>query len=643
MATYDEDLNIIEDVNVDNFPQYQNIKYNIGSIRKHTGELKDYFAKIFDKSTGISGSITYVLTPDDMLVEHYNPKTKNVTFEQIQCFYFNNVVIEMQLSPLEYRDAYVKYYKLQPYNKIIEKNPNASHNPNAKDKYRFVYTCQKVTLTQHQIGFTYSIVLNGYYGINGWEWLGRNPSFNPLDCYKFQKNSESKELFNPEYYQLTKKTRKLEKVGDPLVNLQTGNSLQQVKFPGFYTNNKSFIRFANQLTSDTTEYKLTDNKDSSNNDVLPQNSDNLGYEDLTNNKFVLFNGFDNNYQLINIQKNSTSIAFSYIDLETRKEHVLRYDLQTTDKIYIVKRSQNTISYNNNNFITSVWENCNYSSAREITTPNDFVYTLSFQDYNNNDRYDNHVCRLAGPTTLARWKDEWKVKVNTIYLYSAPSNLNGVYIDNGYYHDVDQITFSSINDLYKNCFTQQSYDMLYNINTRYQCVTNVNKIKMITTLIADQKESEFTPPQASSPVRYFTNSININLSGIYWKLKYSKENIAQKEDFQIVNFPDKNGISIISKINNKPGFLPNYINLLSNFNVDSTAYAYDNFPGTVKDVGFSVSTNINSPLDWIGETPYDLKYTGKKTKLSSYLRFGFESKINMPSAGYIIFLELHKSN
>lgn len=168
MATYDEDLNIIEDVNVDNFPQYQNIKYNIGSIRKHTGELKDYFAKIFNKSTGISGSITYVLTPDDMLVEHYNPKTKNITFEQVYCFYFNNVVIEMQLSP-EYRDTYVKYYKLQPYNNIIEKNPNASHNPNAKDKYRFVYTCQKVSMIKldNQIGLKYGIVLNGYYGING--------------------------------------------------------------------------------------------------------------------------------------------------------------------------------------------------------------------------------------------------------------------------------------------------------------------------------------------------------------------------------------------------------------------------------------------------------------------------------------------
>ena len=167
--------------------------------------------------------------------------------------------------------------------------------------------------------------------------------------------------------------------------------------------------------------------------------------------------------------------------------------------------------------------------------------------------------------------------------------------------------------------------------------------MATTLIADQKESEFTPPYASSPVRYFTNSINITLSGIHCELKYSKETITQKEDFQIVNFPDKNGISIISKINNKPGFLPNYINLLSNFNVDSTAYAFDSNPGTVKKVGFSVSTNINSPLGWIGETPYDLKYTSKKAQLSSYLRFGFKSQINMPSEGYIIFLELHKSN
>ena len=168
MATYDENLNIVAEVNSSNFPQYQNIKYNIGSITKHTGELKDYFAKIFDKSTHISGSITYAITPDNILVEHYNPKTKNVTFKQVNCFYFNNVVIEMQFST-EYRDTYVKYYKLQPYNDIIEKNPNASHNPNAKDKYRFIYTCQKVTMRRldNQTGLKYSVVLNGYYGING--------------------------------------------------------------------------------------------------------------------------------------------------------------------------------------------------------------------------------------------------------------------------------------------------------------------------------------------------------------------------------------------------------------------------------------------------------------------------------------------
>ena len=146
MATYDEDLNIVEDVNVSNFPQYQNIRYNIGSIRKHTGELQDYFAKIFDKGTIINGSITYILTPDNKLVEHYNPKTKTTTFEQVYCFYFNNVVIRMKDSA-DNNGSYLKYYKLQQYNKIIEKNPNASHNLQANDNsYRFVYTCQKAKI-----------------------------------------------------------------------------------------------------------------------------------------------------------------------------------------------------------------------------------------------------------------------------------------------------------------------------------------------------------------------------------------------------------------------------------------------------------------------------------------------------------------
>ena len=54
----------------------------------------------------------------------------------------------------------------------------------------------------------------------------------------------------------------------------------------------------------------------------------------------------------------------------------------------------------------------------------------------------------------------------------------------------------------------------------------------------------------------------------------------------------------------------------------------------------MSTDINSPLGRIDETPYDLKYTGKTTHLSSYLRFGFESITEVPRNGYIIFLELH---
>ena len=619
MPSYDEQLQLVE---FGNYKSLRNIKYNIGSLKTYGPSMGAYFAQVFDICDGIpTGAMSYGPTPSTYKVEHYYPKKGEVRFETVSCFHFENFVIKVN-NNVSSEKMYLKYYKLQPY------------ESNITNSYRFVYTTQKLS----DINNTFT--LDGYYGVNGWELLILT-DINVSDTYRFKKNpnDEYTQLINKEYYELTAKTKNLEQLpDDPMTNIITGNELYKIKFPGFYVQNQSVIRLANHLTNDKTQYKLVNNTDINGIEVLPQNSDNLGYEDLTNNKFILFNGFDNNYQLISIQKDSTSIAFSYIDLETRKKHVLWYDLQTKDKIYIVKRSQNIISYNNNNFITSVFEDCNYNSASNITTSNDFVYTLSFQ---NSDNY--HGCALTGPTTLVEWKDEWKIKANTIYLYSAPSNLNGVYIDNGYYEDVNQITFSSIDDLYKNYFTQQSYDMLYNIHTHYWCATNVNKIQMATTLIADQKESEFTPPYASSPVRYFTNSININLSGIYWKLKYSKENIAQKEDFQIVNFPDKNGISIISKINNKPGFLPNYINLLSNFNVDSTAYAFDHYPGTVKNVGFSVSTNINSPLGWIGETSYDLKYTSKKAQLSSYLRFGFESQINMPSEGYIIFLELHKTN
>lgn len=631
MPSYDEQLQLVE---FGEYKSLRNIKYNIGSLKTDGANMGAYFAQVFDICDGIpTGAMSYGPTPLTYEVEHYDPQTGEVKFETVSCFHFENFVIKVN-NNVSSEKMYLKYYKLQKYSDIINKIPNASKSPGADDKsYRFVYTIQKLSDVD-------TFTLDGYYGVNGWELLILT-NIDVSDTYRFKKNPDDEytQLINKEYYELTTKTKNLEQLpSDPMTNITTGNELYKIKFPGFYVQNQSVIRLANHLTSDTTQYKLTNNKDINNVEVLPQNSDNLGYEDLTNNKFILFNGFDNNYQLISIQKDSTSIAFVYIDLETRKKHVLRYDLQTKDKIYIVKRSQNIISYNNNNFITYVFKDCNYNSASKITTSNDFVYTLSFQD---SDNY--HVCTLTGPTTLVPWKDDWKIKANTIYLYSTPSNLNGVYIDNGYYEDVDQIIFSSINDLYKNYFIQQSYDMLYNINKHYWCATNINKIQMATTLITDQKESEFTLPYDSSPVRYFTNNININLSGIYWKLKYSKENIAQKEDFQIVDFPDKNGISIISKINNKPGFLPNYINLLSNFNVDSTAYAFDSNPGTVKQIGFSVSTNINSPLSWIGETPYDLKYTGKKTQLSSYLRFGFESKINMPSEGYIIFLELGKPN
>ena len=65
---------------------------------------------------------------------------------------------------------------------------------------------------------------------------------------------------------------------------------------------------------------------------------------------------------------------------------------------------------------------------------------------------------------------------------------------------------------------------------------------------------------------------------------------------------------------------------------------------MKNYNITVSSDVHQPLGAIDGNNYDLKQTSKfNTSKSNYLRFGFESKINMPSEGYIIFLELHKSN
>ena len=65
---------------------------------------------------------------------------------------------------------------------------------------------------------------------------------------------------------------------------------------------------------------------------------------------------------------------------------------------------------------------------------------------------------------------------------------------------------------------------------------------------------------------------------------------------------------------------------------------------MKDYNITVSSDFNQPLGTINGNNYDLKQTSKfDTSKSNYVRFGFESQINMPSEGYIIFLELHKSN
>ena len=144
-----------------------------------------------------------------------------------------------------------------------------------------------------------------------------NSAFEPINSYVFNQENKQKTLINSEYYDLTKKTNTLIQIDNPIINYTTGNTLKKLAFPGFYINGEnSFIRYANSETNDNTQYKLSNNKNGFqyiDTSLLPENSDNLGYEDLTNNKLVLFNGFDNNYELIDISKEDDNIVITYKD------------------------------------------------------------------------------------------------------------------------------------------------------------------------------------------------------------------------------------------------------------------------------------------------------------------------------------------
>lgn len=638
MATYDENLNIIAEINSSNFPQYRNIRYNIGSIRKHTGELKDYFNKIFDKGTIINGSITYVLTPDNKLVEHYNPKTKITTFEQVKCFYFNQVIIRME-DTTDNIDSYLKYYKLQPYNDIIDNNPSASYNPNAKDKYRFVYTCQKADIhilwNKEQI---YGLFLNGYYGINGWELLVRDPNFNPLNCYIFQKDGESKELFNTEYYQLTTKTRKLEKIDNSTINWQTGNTIQQVKFPGFYANNKSFIRFANQLTNDITQYKLADNKDINSNDVLPISSDNLGYEDLKNSKIVLFNGFDNNYELKNIVKTDDNIMIAYTDWTQNGITVTsNFQLRPKDKIYIVKRESSTVGYDNNNIYTSATYgpyNMNSSENFNLETK-DFIYTLAFEDR-------PRIC-FTGPTIKPSWLD---TTCNTIYLKFNNPELTGTYISNST-NTLSNLNFTTLPQYYNKLFVQASYnqEIVINHHSSYgNIVYEYNDFKLKNFEFISK--NKIIKNQITQGFDFKVNNIKININGSVWKLQNGTKPIFNNFTINSSEVMNKsNCLSIVSTIDNKPGMLPSYINLLSEIDTNVLLKGWmvsSAYNGTLAENNVSVSHMILKPLaSTTNGIHYDLKFAPDVENISPLLmRFGFESKTYVPSVGYIIFIELN---
>ena len=620
MPSYDEQLQLVE---FGEYKSLRNIKYNIGSLKTYGATMGAYFAQVFDICDGIpTGAMSYGPTPSIYKVQHYYPRTGEIKFETVSCFHFENFVIKVNNNVSSER-MYLKYYKLQPY------------KSNIANSYHFVYTTQKLSDID-------TFTLDGYYGVNGWELLILT-NIDVSNTYRFKKNPDDEytQLINKEYYELTTKTKNLEQLpSGPITNITTGNELYKIKFPGFYVQNQSVIRLANHLTDDVTQYKLANNKDINGIEVLPQNSDNLGYEDLLLNELILFDGLNNNYQLMDFRKSNTDISILYKDLNDNKNKTLNYQVRPSDKVYIVKRQQSTVNYSDTSrFETSArfgeYKQDTWGSKWGILTePNIFMYTFTIWE---KDPYNIPRICFTGPTVASH---------NQLYLKINTPDLLGTYIESG--NLMSSLNFGTIDNKHSSLFQKVAFDncsidsIKWTIGDIAGRAVDGHSMKRLEAII-QTSDNRATDIDYGEAYYFKTYLINININGYFWNIK---KTINPYSKFEIKSFSKNSGMAIVNTIDNKPGLLPNYINLLSKVDTSTMIYNYWNgLPyGTMENYHIAVSSNFNQSLGIVNNNNYDLKYTSRvNNSISTYLRFGFESQINMPSEGYIIFLELGKPN
>ena len=227
-----------------------------------------------------------------------------------------------------------------------------------------------------------------------------------------------------------------------------------------------------------------------------------------------------------------------------------------------------------------------------------------------------------------------------------SQISGTYLPD-YYSNPENLNYSDIISEYSNLFTLQRYDTTLIINNEiqygHQLYTQDTNVKRLEFISKDKKISRYYP--TGEKYNFFVLPIHIQIEGSLWTL--TRGILPDFENFISIGKEidsGKNTLSVTSAINNLPGGLPNYINLLSAVDIDAKLIQEGSQldVGTLSSYHITRSDNINLPLN--ASKRYDLKFQTKfHGQLSSYLRFGFDSKYEEPSEGYVVFLELGKTN
>lgn len=484
----------------------------------------------------------------------------------------------------------------------------------------------------------------GEYGLNGWEILRVNKTNIDKSLLYVMNNTDSLLGNTVAFYDKVNQVTYTQSYPS-LHTVADSERLAVLTFPGFYVNNKSFSRLSNvDNTTRGINYYTFDQRIYDNNNILKDGIINLGKIDRDE-ICVLFNGMDHNYDLQGVQiDRANHIVKVYYDSTSTA-----YPIEDNTELYLVQRNQANIVH-----------------ASEMIDPYNSLILYPQEDHlgvNIAHSVDNLILGGTPYESSSSHITPAEIQLNI----NSPE-LQGCLLTDGI-NTISELTFSTVVDEYKNLFVRKQFSEIISVGEQNcKSATSVNSAQVISL------QNNYGGSERNYRISDLRAVLNYNIYAlknsidyrIFTNNKFTTQMVLDGRDKiwssgSTTNYYDKELINVINTtVNNLPGLLPQYINLLSNIK-----NAQEHNAGTLNPAedetwtGLKITKEINKPYTTMRKTiadgtehgteigpiyPVDIYYehyssSGLITRDNIWtyrgIRFGFNLN-ETPSQGYVLF-------